>query len=63
MIFEPTNVELVYENQYKIFVWHTVEDYDRNPVVTPDYIVWNNKEMIFVEIKRKNEILNLNKLM
>lgn len=36
---------------------HTINDYDRNPVGTPDYIVWNNKEMIFVEVKRKNETL------
>ena len=36
---------------------HTIEDYDRNPVGTPDYIVWNNQEMIFVEVKRKNETL------
>ena len=36
---------------------HTIDDYDRNPVGTPDYIVWNNKEMIFVEVKRKNETL------
>lgn len=25
---------------------------------TPDYIVWNNKEMIFIEVKRKNEKLS-----
>ncbi len=30
---------------------------DRNPVGTPDYIVWNDKEMIFVEVKRKSETL------
>mgnify|MGYP002625634667 CR=1 FL=1 len=36
---------------------HTINDYDRNPVGTPDYIVWNNKQMIFVEVKRKNETL------
>lgn len=36
---------------------HTIKDYDRNPVGTPDYIVWNSKEMIFVEVKRKNETL------
>lgn len=40
----------------KIFQ-HTINDYDRNPVGTPDYIVWNNKQMIFVEVKRKNETL------
>lgn len=36
---------------------HTIKDYDRNPVGTPDYIVWNNKETTFVEVKRKNETL------
>lgn len=36
---------------------HTTNKYNRNPVGTPDYIVWNNKEMIFVEVKRKNETL------
>lgn len=36
---------------------HTIKDYDRNPVGTPDYIVWNKKEMTFVEVKRKNETL------
>ena len=36
---------------------HTIDDYKRNPVGTPDYIVWNSKEMIFVEVKRKNETL------
>lgn len=29
-----------------------------NPLGTPDYIVWNDKEMIFVEVKRKNEKLS-----
>lgn len=36
---------------------HILDKYDRNPVGTPDYIVWNSKEMIFIEVKRKNEIL------
>ena len=36
---------------------HTLDNYERNPVGTPDYIVWNNKQMIFVEVKRKNETL------
>lgn len=31
---------------------------DRNPIGTPDYIVWNNEEMIFVEVKRRNEKLS-----
>ena len=25
---------------------------------TPDYIVWNSKKMIFVEVKRKSEKLS-----
>lgn len=37
---------------------HILEVKDRNPVGTPDYIVWNNKKMIFVEVKRKNEKLS-----
>ena len=36
---------------------HAIDLYNRNPVGTPDYIVWNDKEMIFVEVKRKNETL------
>ena len=36
---------------------HTIEAYNRNPVGTPDYIVWNEKEMIFIEVKRKKETL------
>lgn len=46
---------------YKI-LQHIIEDYDRNPVGTPDYIVWNNKQMIFVEVKRKNETLKLEQI-
>lgn len=34
------------------------ENYDNNPVGTPDYIVWNNKDMIFVKVKRKSEKLS-----
>lgn len=30
---------------------------DKSPIGTPDYIVWNDKEMIFVEVKRKKEYL------
>ena len=41
---------------YKI-LQHTIKDYDRNPVGTPDYILWNSKQMLFVEVKRKNKIL------
>ncbi|MBD5401777.1 VRR-NUC domain-containing protein [bacterium] len=37
---------------------HILELEDKNPIGTPDYIVWNNKEMIFVEVKRKNEKLS-----
>ncbi len=29
---------------------------------TPDYIVWNNKDMIFVEVKRKSEKLSLEQI-
>lgn len=36
---------------------HTIEIYNGNPVGTPDYIIWNDKEMIFIEVKRKKEIL------
>ena len=36
---------------------HTIDKYNRNPVGTTDYIVWDNKEMIFIEVKRKNETL------
>ena len=34
------------------------KNYDNNPVGTPDYIIWNNKKMIFVEVKRKSEKLS-----
>ena len=34
------------------------ENYNNNPIGTPDYIVWNNKKMIFVEVKRKSEKLS-----
>lgn len=34
-----------------------LQDRKNNTVGTPDYIVWNNKELIFVEVKRKNEKL------
>jgi hypothetical protein len=36
---------------------YTIYKYDKNPVGTPDYVIWNDKEMIFVEVKRKNETL------
>ena len=42
---------------YKV-IENILECEDRNPVGTPDYIVWNNKKMLFVEIKRKNEKLS-----
>lgn len=35
-----------------------LQDRKNNIVGTPDYIVWNNKELIFVEVKRKNEKLS-----
>jgi hypothetical protein len=35
-----------------------LQDRKNNTVGTPDYIVWNNKELIFVEVKRKNEKLS-----
>ena len=41
---------------YKVLK-HIVDEYNYNPVGTPDYIVWSEKEMIFVEVKRKNETL------
>ena len=34
------------------------KNYDNNPVGTPDYIVWNSKDKIFVEVKRKSEKLS-----
>lgn len=37
---------------------HILAIESRNPVGTPDYIVWNDKEMAFVEVKRKNEKLS-----
>ena len=36
---------------------HTKQVYNQNPVGTPDYIIWNNKQMIFIEVKRKDETL------
>lgn len=42
---------------YKV-IKNILECENRNPVGTPDYIVWNNKEMVFVEVKRKNEKLS-----
>ncbi len=41
---------------YKV-VNRILQDRKNNTVGTPDYIVWNNKELIFVEVKRKNEKL------
>ncbi len=41
---------------YKILK-HTIDNYNRNPGGTPDYVVWNDKEMIFIEVKRINETL------
>ena len=36
---------------------HTIDTYSRNPVGTPDYIVWDEKEMIFIEVKPQKETL------
>jgi len=41
---------------YKV-LRHIIECKGRNPLGTPDYIIWNDKEMVFVEVKRKNETL------
>ncbi len=45
-----------YKTFYKIMKYILKMD-DKNPVGAPDYIIWNNKEMIFVEVKRKSETL------
>lgn len=37
---------------------HILQVKDRNPVGTPDYIIWKDKEIIFIEVKRKNEKLS-----
>lgn len=42
---------------YKV-VNRILQDRKNNTVGTPDYIVWNRKELIFVEVKRKNEKLS-----
>ena len=42
---------------YKI-VNRILQDRKNNTVGTPDYIVWNKNELIFVEVKRKNEKLS-----
>lgn len=41
---------------YKV-VNRILQDRKNNTVGTPDYIVWNKKELIFVEVKRENEKL------
>jgi len=41
---------------YKI-VNRILQDRKNNTVGTPDYIVWNKKELIFVEVKREKEKL------
>lgn len=41
---------------YKV-VNRILQDRKNNTVGTPDYIVWNNKELIFVEVKREKEKL------
>jgi len=42
---------------YKV-VNRILQDRKNNTVGTPDYIVWKNNELIFVEVKRKNEKLS-----
>lgn len=42
---------------YKI-VNRILQDRKNNTVGTPDYIVWNKKEMIFAEVKREKERLS-----
>lgn len=41
---------------YKV-VNRILQDRKNNTVGTPDYIVWNKKELIFVEVKREKEKL------
>lgn len=41
---------------YKV-VNRILKDRKNNTVGTPDYIIWNKKEMIFVEVKREKEKL------
>jgi len=42
---------------YKV-VNRILQDRKNNTVGTPDYIVWNKKELIFVEVKREKEKLS-----
>lgn len=42
---------------YKV-ITNILNSEGQNPLGTPDYIVWNDKEMIFIEVKRKNEKLS-----
>lgn len=42
---------------YKI-IGQILKNNGHNPLGTPDYIIWNNNEIIFVEVKRKNEKLS-----
>jgi len=57
----PIVQEFLIRIDNKIFykmVNRILQDRKNNTVGTPDYIVWNKKEMIFVEVKRKNEKLS-----
>ncbi len=45
------------ETFYKV-IKHILQTNGRYPKGVPDYIVWNEKTMIFVEVKRKNEKLS-----
>lgn len=40
-----------------------LQDRKNNTVGTPDYIVWNKKELIFVEVKRERENLREDQIM
>ncbi len=39
-------------------VCRILDDVTNNRVGTPDYVVWNDEKLIFVEVKRKNERLS-----
>ena len=41
---------------YKV-INRILKDHKNNMLGTPDYIVWNDEELLFVEVKRKKENL------
>lgn len=43
---------------FSLVINRILQDKKNNMVGTPDYIIWNKKELIFVEVKRKNEKLS-----